>query len=134
MMSSRDARVRQAGSWLYWVAGMSAFNFIADLANWNFQFSLGLGVTAISGYFAKSGGAIVQTMGTVFTLVTIALMALLGFFACQGQKWAFIAGIVLLGLDTLLLLFGGVDMIIGIAIHIWAIVSLIMGMKALSGP
>jgi hypothetical protein len=62
-----------------------------------------------------------------------AIIWMLGWYACRAQMWAIIAGIVVLVLDTLLLLLFGVDAIISIAIHIWAIVSLFLALKAVKG-
>jgi len=70
----------------------------------------------------------------VFTVLMIVLLAVLGFFACRGQVWAFVVGIAILGLDTLLLLIGLPDALLSVAFHVWAVVSLIGGLRAASRP
>ena len=132
MIVSRESKLRSGGSWLYWVAGFTAFNFISGIANFNIQFSMGLGFTELAGYLVRSGGTASATVGTVFTVFAILLLVALGYFACRGQVWAFIVGIVVLGLDTLLLLFGLPDSLLSIAFHVWAVVSLIGGLRVAS--
>lgn len=133
-MATREGKIKGGGSWLYWVAAMSAFNLIAAMANWDFQFSLGLGVTSVVSYLAKNGGMAATTVGTVFSGLVIVLLAALGYYACRGQIWAFIVGIIVLTLDTLLLLVGLPDSAISVAIHVWAVISLIGGARAAAQP
>lgn len=133
-MVTREGKIKGGGSWLYWVAAMSAFNMIAVMANWDFQFSIGLGFTSLVGYLAKNGGPAAVTVTTMFTGLVIVLLAALGYYACRGQIWAFVVGIIVLVGDTLLLLLGLPDTAISVAIHVWAVISLIGGARAAAQP
>jgi len=122
-------RLRMSGSWLYWVAGVSLVNMIVEATGSETHFALGLGVTSVAGYIGSQSGGTVQGIAIAFTLVTCALLIFFGYQACRGHVWSFGAGIVALVLDTLLLFIGGTTAIISIIFHVWAIFSLVNGLK-----
>lgn len=62
-------------------------------------------------------------------LIPITIFALFGFFANKYKKWAYIAGLALFGIDTLLFLMIG-DFL-GLAIHVFALFSIFKAYKAL---
>lgn len=99
------------------------------------SFSMGLGLTQYLSGIGNTLGPMAKTITIVASAVVIILLAFLGYMACRGSVWAFIAGIVILILDTLLLVPFYQTSWLSIAFHIWAIVSLFMGLKlAMQGP
>jgi hypothetical protein len=121
--------IAKHGSWLYWVAALSLVNVILIAFKAEFGFAISMGFTDMMTAAGTSVGGGAQVVTIVVSLFAIAVMAVLGYFACRGAVWAFIIGLVLLVGDTLLLLLGGIDAIISIAIHVWAIVSLVIGLR-----
>jgi hypothetical protein len=122
------ARVKAGGRWFYWIAGLSLINSVIVVAGGSIHFMVGLGITAVVDAVAKPLG----TTGTVLDLLingTVAgVFILLGSFACKAKKWAFLAGMVLYGLDGLLLL--GVKDILSVAFHAYALFAIYRGFSA----
>jgi hypothetical protein len=108
---------------------MSAINTVIQLSGGDFQFSLGLGVTVGLTAIGGIAGPTIKVLGLVISAIVIMLLVLFGYMASRGAIWAFIAGIVVLVLDTLLLFIAPAEMWLSIAIHIWAIISLISGLN-----
>lgn len=78
-------------------------------------------------------GALATTIAIAASAVMVAILCLLGYMACRGAVWAFVAGIVVLSLDTLLLVPFASTQWLSIAFHIWAIVSLVGGLNTARG-
>jgi hypothetical protein len=116
-------------AWLYWVGGLSILNSVIAMFGGDWQFSLGLGITSIVGYVAHDMGSAAKVIGLGVTLVASILLFLFGYQAARGHVWAFIAGIAVLALDTILLLLGGSAAILSIVFHAWAIYSLVVGLR-----
>jgi len=127
--SATDPRLTPSASWLYWVAGLSAVNTVIHASGGTMTFSMGLGLTQYLSGIGNVLGPMAKTITIVASVVVIVILALLGYMACRGAVWAFIAGIVILILDTLLLIPVASTAWLSIAFHIWAIVSLFMGLK-----
>lgn len=124
-----DPRLTPSASWLYWVAALSAINTVIQMSGGQWSFSLGLGVTQVLTMAADSLGAMAKTVSIAISAVVVILLATFGYMASRGAIWAFIAGIVVLGLDTLLLFLAPAEMWLSIAFHIWAVISLITGLN-----
>lgn len=89
---------------------------------------MGLGLTQILSGVGNATGGLGQTVALGATAVVLVLLCFLGYMACRGAVWAFAVGIVVLSIDTLLLIPFASEMFISIAFHIWAVISLVMGM------
>jgi len=122
--------VAKHASWLYWVAALSLANIVLILFNANVGFAISLGLTDFLAVVGQSAGGGFKTAAMVMSLALIAFMGVLGYFACRAAVWAIVTGLVVLVLDTGLLLMSGVDALISVAIHVWAIISLVMGLRA----
>ncbi|MFZ5878195.1 MAG: hypothetical protein ACOY0R_02380 [Chloroflexota bacterium] len=100
---------KNAGSQFYWIAGLSLVNTLAQVFNVGFYFVAGLGVTqlidALAGVFAQEipeFGTIFLGVGLFLDFGILAMIALLGYLATRGYVWPVITGMVLYGLDALL--------------------------------
>jgi len=98
------AAVSSGSGWLYLLAGLGLFNLIIRALRMDFvliaiQFTESLTYAATLPRFAGYRIALF-----VISLVIIGLFALFGYFARRRHRWAFVAGMVLYGLDTMLLL------------------------------
>lgn len=127
-------RAKSGGTWLWFIAGASLVNIILSLVEAPIRFFVGL--TTID--FVQAFG---NAAGLIFTYVALALnLAMLGalaFFAFQAQKirpWAHVAGVVALGLDTvvlfiLMVMFSAVELWPTV-IHLIALYFLVLGLKS----
>jgi hypothetical protein len=124
-----------SASWLYWVAGMSLLNLVTAASGFHYMNGMGLGITFLLGHAGRRFGSIWLSMSVGVSVVVIILLCLFGYLASKGFVWAFIAGITALVLDSLLLI--PAHSFISLAIHIFAICSLFVGLKLareLHGP
>ena len=126
-------RVKMGVSWFYWIAALSLFNSVSALCNWDFGFYLGLGITQWIDGFANALGPVGGIIALVIGLFAAGILVLLGIFSAKGHAWAFIVGLILLGLDTLIV---GVSALvvpsiwIGVGLHVWALISIFTAFKA----
>ena len=121
-----ETQRRNGGQWFYWIAGLSLINAAVAFAGQNWRFFLGLGVTQLVQAMAQSGHN-----GTIAGLVgvgVIVVFVILGHFAVQGHGWAFLAGMVLFGLDGALFLL--VRDWAGAGFHAFAVVMILRGYVA----
>jgi hypothetical protein len=107
-----DRQIRSGLSWFYWIAAMSLINSITYLLNVESTFVVGLGVTQlIDGVALAIGqdataeiGLFIRIVGYAFDLALIVAFVLFGIFGRKRVRWVIITGMVLYGLDTILVL------------------------------
>lgn len=123
-------RVRNGGRWFYWIAGLSAVNFVIFVMGSDTGFALG---TAIDWFLQGILEELADpSLGWVAHVVVIAFFAFLGIRATAGAQWAFILGGLVYTLDGLIFLLIG-DWL-GIAVHaiaLFAIVSATIAVRQL---
>jgi hypothetical protein len=128
-----EKKVKSHGSWFYWIAGLSIINSIVAFSGSEWGFFLGFSVLQAIDYAVKESGTAIRAGVLAFDLVAAGSFIVLGIFACrQHAAWAFIVGVVFYGLDTaltILAIFAG-GSAVGGALHVWALVSLILGITA----
>ncbi|HOF87304.1 MAG TPA: hypothetical protein PLZ36_04235 [Armatimonadota bacterium] len=127
--------VASGSRWLYLLAGVGVFNLIIralrlDFIIYSIYFTDLLTIAAMLPRFAASRIGLFS-----FCLVIIGLFALCGYFARRRHRWAFIAGIALYGLDTMLLfshLFAGFDLglALNILVHLFILYRVVVGAVA----
>jgi hypothetical protein len=124
---------KEAGSganWLIWIAGLSLVNTVLFVAGSNWAFFLGLGATQFADEFGHV--VITGTTGLVVALVVDVLIAGifvgLALLSRNGALWAFIAGMVLIVLDALLLVW--VQDWAAVAFHALALFFIFRGLQA----
>lgn len=93
--------VRRGSSWLFWVAALSLINTIMTATGGGFYFLFGMGITLIA---SSMGAPAAVSIG--LSVIICAMLAGLGWFARKGHAWAFIAGIIIYGLDAVVFLVG----------------------------
>jgi hypothetical protein len=125
-------RVEKGGRWFYWIAGLSAVNFVFFLLGNDSGFALG---TAIDWFFQVILEDLADpSLAWIPHVAVIALFAFLGARATAGAQWAFIVGGLVYALDGLLFLL--VKDWLGIAVHgfaLFAIVSATISLRRLRG-
>ncbi len=121
----------------FWIAGLSLVNSISLLLNSGWSFFIGLGITrlidGISIAIASEASANVAILIKYITFgvdVGIAgIFVILGFLA-RRHKWAFVIGMVLYALDSLVFLIG--PDLPSIGFHLLILYWLYLGLKSLT--
>jgi hypothetical protein len=117
----RDFSVLKSGaSWYYWIAGLTAVNFGAWLAGSNIRFVVGTALVDVINALGEGGN--LKGVAIVLDVLLIAFFVVCGIFANKGHIWAFLAGMAVYLVDTILCLIAGEW--IGLAFHCWALFSL----------
>jgi len=126
--------VRRAKTGAYWcwlLAGVSAFNILFAYARAPVRLSLGLMVTDLMFAVGRSLGPLFTILALALISVVVIVVALLGIFATRFKTWAFVAAIVIVSVDTVLIaIFYGLQSISGFVIHLFAAYSLYVGFKS----
>jgi len=124
-----QGRVRSGAGWLFAVAGFSVINSSLVFFNANLHFIVGLGITQIADGIGKRGGSGGAIAGFIVSLFMAGLFALFGKLAREEKQWAFLAGMVIYGLDGLIFLAFG--QMLDLAFHGFAIYCMFQGLRAL---
>lgn len=122
------AQLKSGASWFYWIAGLSLVNSIAAFLGSDWRFILGLGVTQIIDLFGSQMGGAGKVVTIGLDVAAAGVLILLGVFGNKRQLWAFIVGLVLFALDSVVFLIGG-DWI-GVAFHAFVLYCLFRGLQA----
>jgi hypothetical protein len=128
-------QMKGGASNFYWIAALSVINSLVTIFGGGFYFVIGLGVTLLIDGVTKGmsdqmgGNPIVLGMGFLFSLIFDLLFVVAGYFAGKGQRWAFIAGLILYGLDALLML--AFQEWLGFGFHLYFMWGIWTGLSAL---
>jgi hypothetical protein len=137
MIAQLIRRMASGGTNFYWIAALSVINSIVSVFGGGMYFVVGLAMTLlVDGFFLGAADAlpdaklVVQLIGLGISVVVSAFFALFGYFAVKGKRWAFITGIVLYGLDTLLMVV--FQEWLGLLFHVFFLWGLVNGLRALN--
>lgn len=125
--------VNSGANWFFWIAGLSLINSMVIFFEGNWSFAVGLGITqvfdGIALAFVNNGaGGGIKLAALLADIVVVLIFIGFGFLGRARHVWAFVAGMALFALDTLILI-AAVD-ILGIIIHGVALFFLFGGMSA----
>lgn len=123
-----DAAIKSGGNWFYWIAGLSLINTIVALVGLNWNFVIGLGITLFLDAGIKELGGFATFILLPINLIIVGVYVMFGYFACRRARWAFITGMILYGLDTLLVLVARDWLMIGF--HVLALFGIGRGLQA----
>ena len=101
-----EAQLKSGASWFYWIAGLSLVNSLIALGGFDWGFILGLGVTQVFDAIAHEFQALGKVVAFGLDAAVIGLFIMFGVFANKRHSWAFIVGMVLYALDSLIALLG----------------------------
>ena len=121
--------VRGGASWFYWIGALSVINTLIAMSGNGTRFIFGLGITRFTDEIGAHGGNGGSAAALVVTVIIAGVFAIFGYFGGQGQKWAFLVGMILYGLDAGLCLLGGI--ILSAAFHAWALFRMFHGFQAI---
>jgi hypothetical protein len=121
-----EAQFRSGANWFFWIAAMSLINSVVGFFGGQWGFVIGLGVTqVIDAIFTGEAPSVV---GPMLTAGVAGIFVACGHFAREGRRSAFIGGMVLYVLDSLI--FVVVRDFLAIAFHGFALYCLVKGMHA----
>ena len=123
-----EQQLKSGAGWFYWIAALSLVNSIMALTGSKWGFALGLGVTQIIDAVGAGAGGAGQTIAFIIGLLATGLLVLFGVFANKRHGWAFIVGLVLVGLDTVVT--GLLQMWMSLAFHVFALYCIFKGYQA----
>jgi hypothetical protein len=125
-----EAQFRSGANWFFWIAGMSLVNSLVGLFGGHWGFVIGLGVTQVIGAVLTSGDGDVgsRLLGPLLTAAVAGVFIACGHFAREGRRAAFIAGMLLYVLDSLIFVL--IRDVLAVAFHAFALYCLIKGMRA----
>jgi hypothetical protein len=121
-----DEAMKSAASWFTWIGGLSVINSALTSSENQFSFTFGLGVSQIGDAFMASDSPAMGTLGFFISFGFSGLFILFGWLARHWEP-AFLIGVVIYGLDSLLFLFGK-DWV-GFGFHVFASVLIILGYR-----
>jgi hypothetical protein len=123
-------RSKSGANWFYWIAGLSVVNTIAAVSGTSWRFILGLGITQVADAVAHEVGGVGTIAAIVIDAIAIGFFILMGKFAGDAKKWAFILGMAAFGIDGVVsLLFQD---FIGAAFHAYALFCIYRGFAAVN--
>ena len=120
----------------YWIAGLSLATSIFFIYGTRSGFVVGLGITQFIDTFVHNIAVsypnsidLIRWIGLLPDLFICAVFVLCGYLASKRQRWAFISGMILYGLDAILTLVS--QDIIGFGFHLFFLWFLFSGLQAL---
>ena len=122
-------RFASGANWFYWIAGLTLVTSLIGLLGGNWSFLLSLGITqVIDGfalYFAESFGEAPKVIAIVLDIFITAIFVGFGYLAGKRHMWAYLTGMILFLLDSLIsvVIFDW----LGILMHGFALVMMIRG-------
>ncbi|HXM36594.1 MAG TPA: hypothetical protein VN920_15475 [Pyrinomonadaceae bacterium] len=127
-----EQRANSGARWFYWIAALSLITSLIMLSGSNWRFILSLGTTQLITDIAKATSRDLGNVGTaiavVFDLLAAGLFAGLGVLAGKRYLGAFVAGMILFGLDALVLILS--QDWIGIIFHVLVLYWIFTGFNA----
>lgn len=123
-------RVREGANWFFWIAALATMTSVVTMVGSHIHRFTGFGVTALVDTLAQSGSS--RAMDVIFDAWLAGGLVVLGFFAVEGQKWAFVVGMVGYTLDGALSVAAG-DYL-GAGLHALVLYFIYRGFAALGQP
>lgn len=123
-----ESQLNNGATWFYWIAGLSLINTITYMMGSDSSFINGLGITQFVDIIAYELGGVVMYVGFAINILIAGMFILFGRVSKKGKNWAFITGIILYALDSIIFLLAK-DWI-GLGFHAFAIYGIYGGLKA----
>ncbi len=124
-MVSHNCRVQNSARWFGWIAGLSLVNTLIHHFSGGVTFLFGLAVTQIPDGFFHG----VPAASYALDIVPLGFFVLIGYFATQGQVWAFIVGGVAYLLDGAV--FIAFNTWLPALFHVFVLFSIFFGLREL---
>lgn len=125
-------RVTTGAACFHWIGGLTVLNSLVVIFGGSLHFVLGLAFTAAIDAKARHLGAVGAVLDLLINGTVAGIFFVLGSLAGKRIKWPFIAGMVLYGLDGLLLLAAG-D-ILSVVLHAYSLFAISRGLTVMNQP
>jgi hypothetical protein len=122
-----EQAMKGAASWFTWIGGLSVLNSALTSSGKEFSFTFGLGVSQIGDAFMANDSPALDTLGFFISFGFAGLFILFGWLARHWEP-AFLIGVVIYGLDSILFLVA--QDWVGFGFHLFALVLIISGYRA----
>jgi hypothetical protein len=122
------AQMKSGASWFYWIAALSLVNSVAAASGKELHFVLGLGITQVFDAIGAEMGGAGKMVVLALDLVAAGVLVLFGVLGGKRHLWAFMVGMALLALDTILLLL--FQDWISVGFHVFVLYCLFRGLQA----
>lgn len=127
-----EERSKSGARWFYIIGGLSLLTSIISLMGSDIVFLVSLGATVFANALARElaprMGEAVVVIALILDVLAAGVFILIGYFASKHQPWAFILGMVLYLLDSLVFLIFGEWL--AVAFHAFALFGIFGGYKA----
>jgi hypothetical protein len=125
-------RANSGARWFFWIAALSLITSVILLSGSHYKFMVSLGTTQLVTEIANATSADLGNAGTaiavVFDLLAAGLFVGFGVLAGKRYLWAYVVGLVVFGLDTLVLIL--FQDWLGIIFHLLVIYWIFLGFNA----
>ena len=129
-----ERQLKSGAGWFFFIAVLSFVNSVAAASGSGWRFLIGLGVTQVIDAFGSRLSGAGTAVSLVLDLIVVGIFATVGIFARKGHAWAFIVGMVLYGLDCVLLIvlgtMVGASDWLSIGFHVFALYCIFIGLRA----
>ena len=123
--------VKGAGNWFYFIAAATAINtFIHVFLQSDWYLFIGLGISNFIDFIAIFAvkknpdlAGLWKGLATVINLIAVSICLLFGVFARKQKSWAFIVGMVVVALDSLLFMLLVQDWL-AFGFHVFAVLAI----------
>jgi hypothetical protein len=125
-----ETQFKSGANWFFWIAGMSLVNSVVGMFGGQWGFLIGLGITQVidAALTTPEGDVGIRLLGPLLTAAVAGVFIACGHFAREGKRTAFITGMVLYVLDSLIFVL--VRDFLAVALHAVALFFLMKGMHA----
>jgi hypothetical protein len=130
-------RIKSGASNFFWIAGISVAYTVFYFFGSRFSIVIGLGITQFIDIVAldfahlfPNSDLLIRIGGLALNILITGIFVVFGYFAVKGNRWAFITGMVLYGLDTILMLLE--QDFIGLVFHLFFLWYLYTGLHSLN--
>ena len=124
-----STRFASGANWFYWIAGLTLVTSLIGLLGGSWGFALSLGITqVIDGlalYATESFGEAPKVIAIVLDILITAMFVGFGYLANKRHMWAYLTGMIVFLLDSLISI--AIYDLLGIIIHGFALVMMIRG-------
>jgi hypothetical protein len=135
-VASLQRQMKNGAYNFYWIAGLSMITSIIIVFSTQPSFVVGLGVTQFMDITVHNlaetlpNPVLIHGLGLLLDFFLCSVFALCGVLAVRGYRWAFIAGMLLYGLDAILTLVS--TDFFGFGFHLFFLWFLFSGLQALN--
>jgi hypothetical protein len=125
-----ETQFKSGANWFFWIAGMSLINSVVGMFGGQWGFLIGLGITQVidAALTTPEGDVGTRLLGPLLTAAVAGVFIACGHFAREGKRTAFITGMILYVLDSLIFVL--VRDFLAVALHAVALFFLMKGMHA----